>query len=160
MAGRESSYFLFFDGSVASCGQNDEGRLGDGTFTDRDKTSVLIPNDEKIIALGSGPSSQSVFFICDVSLYKAGANDRYQLGLGLPGKIAYPTAVDLQDPGFDIMKISSSGTHTVAVVRIFVPTLSPTTSPSISPSVEPTVAPTLFLTLIESVQPSGRPSPT
>ncbi|KAL7519364.1 hypothetical protein ACHAWX_004128, partial [Stephanocyclus meneghinianus] len=82
--------------------------------------------------------------------YGAGANGRYQLGLGLPGKVAYPTAVDLQVPGFDIIKISSSGTHTVAVVRNFVPTLSPTTSPSITPTFEPTLTPTLSPTLVET----------
>ena len=72
-AGRESSYFLVVDGSVASCGRNDEGQLEDVTFTDKDKTLVIIPNDEKIFYLDSGPSSQSVFFIGQSSVYGSGA---------------------------------------------------------------------------------------
>jgi len=36
-------------------GWNDEGQLGDGTFTDRDKTAVIIPNKDIIVGLGSGP---------------------------------------------------------------------------------------------------------
>lgn len=144
---------MFVDGSVASCGRNDEGQLGDGTFTDKDKTLVIIPNDEKIFQLNSGPSSQSAFFIGQSSVYGAGANDRYQLGLGVPEKVAYPTAVEWQDPVFDIIKISSSGTHTIAVVRTFVtnpPTLSPTISPTLFPTFNPTLSPTLSPSIIES----------
>jgi len=37
MAGRESSYYLFPNGSVKSCGRNDEGQLADGTFVDSDE---------------------------------------------------------------------------------------------------------------------------
>eukprot|EP00804_Cyclotella_cryptica_P007661 CCRYP_015247-RB/>CCRYP_015247-RB protein AED:0.17 eAED:0.17 QI:1704/1/1/1/0.82/0.91/24/1518/1368 len=153
VAGSESSYFLFVDGSVGACGRNDEGQLGDGTFLDQDKTSVLIPNDGTIVAIGSGPSSQSAFFIGEGAVYGVGANDRYQLGLGEPGKTAYPTEVDFQVPFFNIAKISSSGSHTVAVDELICtdfPTATPTSTPTIYPTAMPTATPTFSPTILET----------
>jgi alpha-tubulin suppressor-like RCC1 family protein len=122
IAGSESSYFLFSDGWVGSCGRNNEGQLGDGTFIDRDKTAVIIPHGDKIVGLGSGPSSQSVFFIGEsYTVYAAGANNRYQLGLDPPDSVAEPTAVaftNLTNQDVDIVKICSSGTHTILRVQI------------------------------------------
>jgi alpha-tubulin suppressor-like RCC1 family protein len=143
MAGSESSYFLFVDGTVASCGRNDEGQLGDGTFIDQVKTFVIIPNNDIIEKLGSGPSSQSVFFIGENDLvYGAGANDRFQLGLGAPGKIAFPNLVAFDDPVFDVLKISSSGTHTVAINELIC-TNFPTATPTVTPTAYPTLSPTV-----------------
>jgi len=123
---------------VSSCGRNDEGQLGDGTFIDNDKTSVVIPDDENIVGLGSGPSSQSVFFIGENIVYGAGSNDRNQLGLGNTMKAEFPSAVDFDYSGLDIVGISSSGTHTIACNLDAV-----TNVPTISPSIEPTTAPTI-----------------
>jgi alpha-tubulin suppressor-like RCC1 family protein len=145
-AGKESSYFLFDDGSVGACGRNDgelydvplvfvrflhcmltlflcarypaneEGQLGDGSFVDKEKTSVEIPNDDIIYGLGSGASSQSVFFIAKDTVYAAGTNDRYQLGIGEVGSKADPVEVKFNIfTNMDIVKISSSGSHTVAI---------------------------------------------
>jgi alpha-tubulin suppressor-like RCC1 family protein len=153
MAGSESSYFLFTDATVGSCGRNDEGQLGDGTFIDQVRTSVIIPNSEPIIRLGSGPSSQSAFFIGEAIVYGAGANDRYQLGLDYPGAEPFPTIVDFQYPIFNIAKVSSSGTHTVSIDEIICtdfPTATPTTMPTASPSQTPTATPTLSPTILES----------
>ena len=154
MAGSESSYFLFTDGSVGSCGRNDEGQLGDGTFIDQIKTFAIIPNKDKIIALGSGPSSQSVFFIADDSvMYGAGANDRYQLGLGEPGKVPFPTLVEFEDPVFNLLKVSSSGSHTVSINELICtnfPTATPTTMPTDLPTGLPTSMPTNSPTILES----------
>ena len=152
MAGSESSYFLFSDGSVGSCGRNNEGQLGDGTFIDRDKTAVIIPHDDKIVGLGSGPSSQSVFFIGEsYTVYAAGANDRYQLGLDPPDSVAEPAPVAFTNQEVDIVKISSSGTHTVAIDRLIIsdsPTFTPTLSPTFTPSAEPTLTPTFSPTFV------------
>lgn len=145
-AGSESSYFLFLDGTVASCGRNDEGQLGDGTFVDSDKTDVVIPDDDKIVGLGSGPSSQSAFFIAENTVYGTGANDRNQLGIGEAGKTELPTAVNFGDSNIDIVGVSSSGTHTVACnlnILTDAPTLSPSLSPEVAPTPEPTPAPTI-----------------
>lgn len=131
------------DGTVSSCGRNDEGQLGDGTFIDSDKTSVIIPDDEKIVAIGSGASSQSAFFIGEENVYGTGANDRNQLGLGESGKTEVPTLIVFGDSDVDIVGISSSGTHTVAC-NLNVDTEAPTYSPStLDPTPEPTAAPTI-----------------
>jgi alpha-tubulin suppressor-like RCC1 family protein len=143
MTGSESSYFLFTDGTVGSCGRNDEGQLGDGTFIDQVKTFVSIPNRDKIVGLGSGPSAQNAFFIAeDNVVYGVGANDRYQLGLGAPGKVAFPSLVEFEDPIFNILKISSSGTHTVSINELIC-----TTFPTATPTVTPTNVPSEFFSL-------------
>ena len=116
-AGRESSYFLFENGSVGACGRNDEGQLGDGTFIDQEYTEVDIPKGEKIYKLGSGPSAQSVFFIGeDDQVYAAGVNDRYQLGINEIGSQKFPVKMDFGEVSkMDIDKVSASGTHTIAI---------------------------------------------
>jgi alpha-tubulin suppressor-like RCC1 family protein len=114
-ASSESSYFLFEDGTAVSCGRNDEGQLGDGTFinTSKEKTFVNVKLQEKIRKIGSGPSSQSVFFVTDNSVYGAGINDRFQLGINEIGSQEFPVIVDFgEDVEIDL--VSASGTHTVA----------------------------------------------
>ena len=128
---------------MSSCGRNDEGQLGDGTFIDSDNTAVIIPDDDKIVGIGSGPSSQSAFFIGEEQVYGTGANDRNQLGLGESEKTELPTAIIFEDSDVIIVGISSSGTHTVACNLNFI-TEAPTPSPStLEPTPEPTIAPTI-----------------
>jgi len=143
MAGRESSYFLLDDGSVKSCGRNDEGQLGDGTFINNEFADVNIPKNEKVSNLGSGPSSQSVFFWGENEVFGAGANDRFQLGLGEIGSRTYPVRVEFDElyTVEGIIKISSSGTQTVALnvpVELDVPIEADTTIPTFSPTFTPT----------------------
>ena len=116
MAGRESSYFLLDNGAVKACGRNDEGQLGDGTYVDNEFVDVIIPNNEAITNLGSGPSSQSVFFFGENAVFGAGANDRFQIGIGEIGSQIFPVEVEFNelDTVAGILKISSSGTQTVA----------------------------------------------
>lgn len=117
-ASKESSFFLFDDGSAQSCGRNDEGQLGDGTFI---KSSAEAPisdvifddPDFRIERIGSGPSSQSVFFIGKDSVYATGFNERYQLGIDEVASQSTPTKVLFSGP-VDIELVSSSGSHTVA----------------------------------------------
>jgi hypothetical protein len=85
MTGRESSYFLLKNGVVKACGRNDEGQLGDGTFVDNEYATVDIPHGNAITSIGSGSSAQSVFFFGQTSVFGAGANDRFQLGIGEVG---------------------------------------------------------------------------
>lgn len=117
MAGRESSYFLLGNGLIKACGRNDEGQLGDGTFVDNALVTVNIPDGQVMTSIASGPSSQSAFFLGQSSVFGAGANDQFQLGIGVKGSRKFPVAID-----FDVLlsvagieKISSSGTHTVAL---------------------------------------------
>lgn len=115
---RESSYFLFEDGTAQSCGRNDEGQLGDGTFVNSNEGSVVKDVDvsEKIINLGSGPSSQSVFFIGEKNVWAAGLNDRYQLGINEIESRNVPVMVEFEGP-VEVSHISSSGSHSVAIGR-------------------------------------------
>ena len=115
-ANRESSYYLFKDGKAVSCGRNDEGQLGDGTFvnTSKNKPITMVKLNEKIRKIGTGPSAQSAFFVTDDSIYGAGLNDRFQLGIDEIGSQEFPIKVDFDGENVEIDVISASGTHTVA----------------------------------------------
>lgn len=116
-AGRESSYFLLKNGGVRACGRNDEGQLGDGSFVDNEFVNVDIPEDIAITSIGAGPSSQSAFFFGKDAVFGAGANDRFQLGIGKEGSQKFPVEIDFEDLSSvaGLEKISSSGTQTVAL---------------------------------------------
>ncbi len=99
-----------------SCGRNDEGQLGAGNDfigSSKDETQFKVDLDETILRIGSGPSSQSVFFIGADGVWAAGLNDRYQLGTGEVGSADKPVPVKFEGP-VQIEFVSSSGTHTVA----------------------------------------------
>lgn len=115
-ASRESSYFLFENGVARACGRNDEGQLGNGNFvnTSEEEPIVQVDLDEKILRLGSGPSSQSIFFIGEDGVWASGLNDRFQLGTGEIGSATKPVPVKFPEGPVDIEFISSSGSHTVA----------------------------------------------
>mmetsp|Transcript_35448 Transcript_35448/g.62228 ORF Transcript_35448/g.62228 Transcript_35448/m.62228 type:complete len:374 (-) Transcript_35448:131-1252(-) len=112
---RESSYFLFGDGEVRSCGRNDEGQLGNGDYANTSEINpiVKVALNERIIRIGSGPTSQSVFFIGEDSVWASGLNDRFQLGMDDIGSRGTPVKVDFQCD-VEIEYVSSSDSHTVA----------------------------------------------
>ena len=102
---------------------------------------VDIPKGLEVRKLGSGPSSQSVFFVIDDHVvYAAGQNYRHQLGIGEindPVSETFPVLVEFPDPGMsslhEIQKISSSGVCTVAVTCLLyseTPTAYPTETPT------------------------------
>ncbi len=150
-AGHESSYFLQESGKVKSCGRNDEGQLGDGTSKDSSEpVNVKLPSDIEVLRLGSGASSKSVFFIADGDVvYTAGQNYRFQLGIGESEVKSSPVLVEFgdEDDFYDITKISSSGTHTVAISCVI-----PTESPTVYPTAYPTVSGVDFCVLIVAYQ--------
>ncbi len=113
-ANRESSYYLFDDGTAVACGRNDEGQLGDGTFVNTSEDDPIVAVKQKgIRRIGTGPSAQSVFFVKDDSVYAAGLNDRYQLGIDEIGSNKFPVKVEFEgDVAIDL--ISASGTHSLA----------------------------------------------
>lgn len=115
-ANRESSYFLYDNGVVRSCGRNDEGQLGNGDFinTSEERPIVKVDLKPKVEKLGSGPSAQSVFFVADDNnVYASGINDRFQLGIDKIGSRDKPVKVEFEGP-VEIEFVSASGTHTVA----------------------------------------------
>ena len=140
-------------GTVKSCGRNDEGQLGDGTFVNNEFTTVDIPDKYEITNLGSGPSSQSAFFFGEDAVLGVGANDRFQLGIGDIGSEVNTVVLmfDDLDTVAGITKISSSGTQTVALNtpvegpkedKTDEPTFTPTAEPTGEDSDEPTFTPT------------------
>ena len=102
-----------------------------------------IPKDIKVHTLGSGPSSQSVFFVADEDkVYAAGQNYRFQLGTRDIESENFPVEVEFDDGPtmHEITKISSSGTHTLAIsCELFtdIPTMTPTQEPTLDPTEEP-----------------------
>ncbi|KAL9190639.1 hypothetical protein ACHAXT_000345 [Thalassiosira profunda] len=112
---KSSSYILFNDGSVGACGRNNFGQLGDGTTTDRVRTSVdPIPGELPLRILGVGPSSESVFFVNEIgTTYATGLNDRGQLGVG--DAMNRSTLTEVEFGGLAAEKISASGDHTLAI---------------------------------------------
>jgi len=113
IAGKETTYILFQDGSVTSCGLNDVGQLGDGTLDNSFGTEVTLPPLD-IAYIGSGPSASTVFYITsDGGVYGNGLNDRGQLGVGDLKNRKIPFEVDLPASA-TVGEVSASKTHTAA----------------------------------------------
>jgi len=150
-----SSFILYIDGSVNSCGKNEFGELGDGSGTDQILANVQLEGIVRL--LGSGPSAQSQFFVTvDQSgienVWGTGLNDRGQLGTGdldnrdIPDRVKFDTMVivDVLSAAEDhtiALGISSGTLSPTFAVTSMVPTLSPTEMSSTS---NPTVSPTFF----------------
>lgn len=113
-AGAESTYILFRDGSVVSCGRSDFGQLGDGTDIDSTGTTVNLPTWKEAVAIGTGPSAKTVFFLMDDgTVYGAGLNNRGQLGDDSTTDRSSPVEVDFPNNAA-IRYISAANTHTLA----------------------------------------------
>ena len=117
-AGANHSLFLKSDGTVWSSGENSEGRLGDGTTTNRTgavqvmKTSVESLNGVSSI---SGGYFHSVFLKNDGSIFTVGLNADGQLGDSTYSNRIFP--VQVQDSLGNIIstgrQIDAGGWHTV-----------------------------------------------
>ena len=137
---KESSYILYEDGSVRSCGRNNFGQLADGTNTDQILAEVQLA-DNVARLLGVGPSSESVFFVTtEEMVWGTGLNDRGQLGVGDIENRNVPTMVNFESLVL-IDQLTVSDVHTVALGADMgiLPTLPPvpTASPTISGPVTP-----------------------
>jgi alpha-tubulin suppressor-like RCC1 family protein len=114
-AGRQSSYVLFRDGSVASCGLNDFGQLGIGNKNDLGPATVTIPENNFIKTVGVGPSAESAFFVAlDGVVYGTGRNDQGQLGVGDRDDRDSPEEVLFEFDGDDVTRVSAASDHTLA----------------------------------------------
>ncbi|KAL7469045.1 hypothetical protein ACHAXS_009292 [Conticribra weissflogii] len=151
---RYSSYILFTDGTVTSCGSNEFGELGDGSNVDKIFANVALNN--VVDLFGVGPSARSAFFVSDDgSVWATGRNDRGQLGTGdlddrnTPSQVRFGGDVNL-------CVLSTSEDHTLAVGSLFVvPTSPPTQSPS-----EASTASSTVKILTETPTEVPTPSPT
>ena len=178
---RTSSYILYSDGSLESCGDNEFGQLGDGTNQNQIRATVATEN-EVVRLLGTGPSASAVFFVTGPSrrmlrsgrylqqngeqVWATGLNANGQLGVGdkenrnTPTKVLFATEVSVD-------QISAGEQHSLAIGVItgtLSPTLSPTTStPTISPVEEQSEAPSIAFSEVPSAgattePPTGRPT--
>ncbi|KAL9183274.1 hypothetical protein ACHAXT_005061 [Thalassiosira profunda] len=116
-AGWKSSYVVNPDGTVTSCGLNDEGQLGDGTNDkNKDRTTVQLGG---VISVSAGPSADSAFFVAeDGRVYGTGRNDRGQLGSGNTANSNVPVEVAFTEPEIDANVLSAGTTHTLAPIDL------------------------------------------
>merc|ERR1712194_639566 len=111
-AGWQSSYVLLEDGSIKSCGLNNDGQLGDGTYESSFDASVNL--DKNITDLYAGPAALTAFFAAaDGLVYGTGLNNFGQLGVGLRDSYSEPVEVRFNHDESGI-GLSVSDTHTVA----------------------------------------------
>ena len=140
---RSSTFILHSDGVVEACGDNSYGQLGDGTNETTISTSVAL--DDVVKILGTGPSSESTFFVTEEEeIYGTGLNSNGNLGIGnsanqnIPIRVKFPNEVM-------ITFISAAYDHTIAL-GLVTGTVEPTATPTIgsttaTPSSTPTLSP-------------------
>ena len=103
-AGTGHSLFLKHDGSVWASGENEDGRLGDGTTSDKSRPVPIMKNVEAISA-GFG---HSLFLKKDGSAWATGRNDEGQLGDGTTTNRIRPVQVMT-----DVAAISAGREHSL-----------------------------------------------
>jgi len=103
-AGWGHSLFLKQDGSVWASGENEDGRLGDGTTSDK---SSPVPIMQEVAAISAG-FGHSLFLRKDGSAWATGRNDQGQLGDGTTTNRTTPVQVMT-----DVAAISAGGNHSL-----------------------------------------------
>ena len=103
-AGWGHSLFLKQDGSVWASGENEDGRLGDGTTSDK---SNPVPIMKNVAAISAG-FGHSLFLKKDGSAWATGRNDEGQLGDGTTTNRIRPVQVMT-----DVAAISAGGNHSL-----------------------------------------------
>ena len=103
------------NGSMMCWGQNDNGRLGDGTTSDSNNpVSVLLPMGMTAINLATG-DTHTCAILNDSSLSCWGKNNRGQLGDGTKMPHSVPASVSLPN-GRTAISIAAGSKHTCAVL--------------------------------------------
>ena len=104
-AGWGHSLFLKNDGSVWASGENEDGRLGDGTTSDKSSPVRIMKKEVAAISAGFG---HSLFLKKDGSAWATGRNDEGQLGDGTTTNRVSPVQVMT-----DVSAISASASHSL-----------------------------------------------
>ena len=136
---KDSTYILFNDRSVGSCGKNNFGQLGDGTNTN--KASSVVELDNVVSLVGGGPSSESVFFYTEGELvYATGLNSAGNLGIGNKVNVNIPQGVKFQQ--YMIIGVLSASTDLTIALGFQAGAFPTPELPSAMPSASPTGDPT------------------
>jgi len=104
-AGWGHSLFLKNDGSVWASGENEDGRLGDGTTSEKSSPVRIMKKEVAAISAGFG---HSLFLKKDGSAWATGRNDEGQLGDGTTTNRVSPVQVMT-----DVIAISASARHSL-----------------------------------------------
>jgi alpha-tubulin suppressor-like RCC1 family protein len=108
-AGREQTYVLDTSGNVLAVGENSEGELGDGTYTDRTSPVQIITGGVAAISAGS----QHALALTSLgSVFAWGRGNEGQLGDGLQTTSNVPVQVSGLSA---ITAISAGGWHNLAL---------------------------------------------
>ena len=106
--GWEHTLILKTDGSLYSFGKNNNGQLGDGTYTDRHSPILIIASGVEQIAAGE---SHSLVLKTDGSLFSFGNNDYGQLGDGTTNNKNSPTQILASG----VAKITAGKSHSLII---------------------------------------------
>lgn len=157
-----STFVLYADGSVNSCGRNNWGQLGNGSNENVHVTTVML--DRVVRIVGVGPSAESAFFVTNnQEMFGTGLNDKGQLGVGDAQDRNIPTKLPFEEEAVFTV-LSAARDHTIALARSGSSVVSPTKAPvpmEPVPQSAPTVSPTKATgTLPTAQQPLPTYSPT
>jgi alpha-tubulin suppressor-like RCC1 family protein len=97
--GDQHSLWLESNGTMVACGQNGDGQLGDGQFTN--STTPVAVRISGVASISSG-SEFSEATTADGSVWMWGNNSSGQLGVGTTSSSALPERVSLQSPAVDV----------------------------------------------------------
>ncbi|MTI55396.1 S-layer homology domain-containing protein [Geosporobacter ferrireducens] len=109
-AGNNHSLGLKGDGTVWAWGNNENGRLGDGT-TANSNTPVQVSNLTDVIAVAAG-NGHSIALKADGTVWSWGKNDKGQLGDGTTVQKSTPVQVTSLT---NVIAITAGHTHTLAL---------------------------------------------
>lgn len=106
------SLFLKADGTVWSCGNNQNGELGDGTTINK-LSPVQLPSLSNIIAISAG-GAHSLFLKNDGTVWACGNNQAGQLGDGTTINKSAPIQIDSLS---NVIAISAGSNHSLFLLN-------------------------------------------
>lgn len=109
-AGSTHTILLKSDGTVWTCGENQNGQLGDGTTRNR-SAPIRVPNLEGIVDIAAG-SYYCMALKSDGTVWCWGQNSFGQLGDGSSSNKLSPVQVNGLT---DVIAIAAGGNHSLAV---------------------------------------------
>jgi alpha-tubulin suppressor-like RCC1 family protein len=113
-AGANHTVFVLEDGSVKAVGENYDGRLGDGTNTNRIRPVSVVGLGQRVTAVAAGDGN-TVFLLEDGSVKAVGENNQGQLGDGTDTNHSRPVSV--VGLGQRVTAVAAGAYHTVFLLE-------------------------------------------